>query len=79
MRGKFLNSTSKSTVFIRGGEYAVAIAVARKALELAEQTYGPDYAEVGTTLNNLAALYRAQGLDDKARELQPRIDRIPVP
>jgi hypothetical protein len=35
--------------------------IAQRALRLAERQFGPDRAEVGKALNNLAELYRVQG------------------
>ncbi|MEO1610402.1 MAG: tetratricopeptide repeat-containing protein, partial [Pseudomonadota bacterium] len=56
----------------QAGKYAEAIVVARKALELSEQKFGPDHPSVGTTLNNLALLYRAQGRYAEAEPLYKR-------
>ena len=56
----------------QAGKYAEAVVVARKALELSEQKFGPDHPNVGTTLNNLAALYGAQGRYAEAEPLYKR-------
>ncbi|WP_299485224.1 tetratricopeptide repeat protein [Acaryochloris sp. IP29b_bin.137] len=43
------------------GEYATAIPLAKKVLQLYRQQLGPDAPQVVTALNNLALLYRVQG------------------
>src|SRR5262249_59630259 len=45
----------------QAGRYAEAIEIVRKALVLLEEKRGPDHTDVGTSLNNLAWLYGAQG------------------
>ncbi len=42
-------------------EYAKAVPIAEKALQVAETTFGSDHPHVAASLNNLAALYQAQG------------------
>jgi CHAT domain-containing protein/tetratricopeptide (TPR) repeat protein len=54
------------------GLYYRAIVVANKALEVAEQAVDPNHASVATSLNNLAALYRAQGQYAQAEPLCKR-------
>ncbi len=39
--------------------YSEAIKIGKEALRVAEKTFGPDHQNVGSTLNNLAASYRA--------------------
>jgi len=56
----------------RAGKYAAATKVAQRALAIAEDKFGPDHPEVGTTLNNLALLYRAQGRYAEAEPLYKR-------
>jgi len=46
---------------IRQGNSDRAVMAAKKALQIAEQTEGPDHPDVATSLNNLALLYKAQG------------------
>jgi tetratricopeptide (TPR) repeat protein len=41
----------------RKGEYGAAIEVAKRAIEVAERTAGPDHPDVATSVNNLAMLY----------------------
>jgi len=53
----------------REGHYDRAIVVAKKALEVAEQAGGPDHPNIAKSLNNLAALYRAQGQYAQAEPL----------
>ena len=45
----------------RAGKYAEAIEIAKRSLAFSEKQLGPDHPAVGTALNNLALLYRAQG------------------
>ena len=57
----------------RTGQYARAVVVGKKALKVAEEIVGPDHPSVATTLNNLAALYRATGRNLEAQELERRL------
>jgi Tetratricopeptide repeat len=50
--------------------------VAQKALQVAEQNVGPDRPDVATSLNNLAALYRATKRNAEAEALEKRAARI---
>ncbi|MGE0205772.1 MAG: tetratricopeptide repeat protein, partial [Hyphomicrobiaceae bacterium] len=56
----------------REGRYEEAIPVAERALALREKTLGPDHPDVGTLLNNLAALYRVLGRLGEAEPLYRR-------
>ncbi len=56
----------------RGGEYDRGVVVAKKALEVAEKNVGPNHPDVATSLNNLAELYRNQGLYAQAEPLYRR-------
>ena len=58
--------------FYQQGKYEEAIGIAKKALDIAEKTLGPDHPDVATSLNNLAGLYRAQGQYAKAEPLYQR-------
>ena len=57
----------------RTGRYARAVVVGKKALKVAEESVGPDHPDVATSLNNLAALYRATGRNLEAQELENRL------
>ena len=57
----------------RTGQYARAVAVDKKALKVAEEIVGPDHHNVATSLNNLAAPYRATGRILEAQELEKRL------
>ena len=46
---------------IRTGQYAQAMPLARKVLELTQSALGPEHLEVATSLNNLAALLQSSG------------------
>ncbi|MCH7923260.1 MAG: tetratricopeptide repeat protein [Nitrospinae bacterium] len=54
------------------GKYREAMPVAKEALKLAEQTFGPDNPYVATSLTNLAELYRIQGQYAQAEPLHKR-------
>jgi hypothetical protein len=45
----------------QAGKYSEATDIAKRELAVAERQFGPDDAKIGAALNNLAALYRAQG------------------
>ncbi len=51
------------------GEYNAGIAVAVRALVLAEATVGPNHLDVATSLTNVADLFRVQGRYAKAEPL----------
>ena len=46
---------------LRTGKYDRGVAVAQKALQVAEQNVGPNHPHVATSLNNLALLYKTRG------------------
>ncbi len=56
----------------RQGSYDRAIVVAKKALQVAEQAFGPIHPSVATSLNNLAALYYTQEQYTQAEPLFKR-------
>jgi CHAT domain-containing protein/tetratricopeptide (TPR) repeat protein len=56
----------------RTGKYADAIPLAQRALAINEKAFGTDDPNVATSLNNLAALYRAQGSYAEAEPLYKR-------
>jgi tetratricopeptide (TPR) repeat protein len=60
----------------RAGKYDQAVAVAQKALQVAEQNVGPDHPDVARSLENLAALYRATKRDTEAEGLEARAKKI---
>ena len=60
----------------RAGKYDDAVAVAKKALEIAEENVGPGHPNVAMSLNNLALLYRATGRIAEAERLEERAARI---
>ena len=60
----------------RTGKYVRAVVVAKIALEVAEKNVGPNHPDVATSLNNLAALYRATKRDEEAATLEQRAARI---
>jgi CHAT domain-containing protein/Tfp pilus assembly protein PilF len=56
----------------QAGKYGEATDIAKRALGLAERLFGPDHADIGTALNNLALLYRRQGRYAEAEPLYKR-------
>jgi tetratricopeptide (TPR) repeat protein len=56
----------------RAGHYERAVALARKALDMAEQAMGPDHPSVAVSLNDLALLYRTLGHYAQAEPLYKR-------
>ena len=56
----------------RTGKYDRGVVVAKKALEVAENSVGADHPSVATSLNNLALLYYTQGQYASAEPLYKR-------
>ena len=56
----------------RAGAYDRAVAVAQKALQVAERNVGPDHPDVATSRNNLAFLHQTRGDYDAAEPLYAR-------
>ena len=54
------------------GDYASATPYSKRALAISEKALGPDHPDVGTSLNNLAALYETQGRYAEAEPLYER-------
>jgi CHAT domain-containing protein/tetratricopeptide (TPR) repeat protein len=68
-----INALNKQVAeLFRDGKYAEAKAIANRALDLAERQFGPDHPTVGTALNNLAEIHRAQGRYADAEPLYQR-------
>ncbi len=64
---KRLNSQFIKT--FKAGDYPTAKGLAERALIFAEREFGHEYVYTLTSLNNLAELYRVQGLYEKAEPL----------
>jgi tetratricopeptide (TPR) repeat protein len=64
--------TDESLSLFHQGQYDRAIATAKKALELAEQTLDPNHPIVAASLNNLAGMYFARGRYAEAVPLSER-------
>ena len=60
----------------RAGKYDRAVVLAKKALEVAEENVNPDHPDVGTSLENLAKLYRATKRIREAEKLEEQAARI---
>ena len=56
----------------QAGKYVEATEIAKRLLAMREKALGPEHPEVGTLLNDLGVLYRAQGLDAEAEALHKR-------
>src|SRR6266699_3350763 len=54
------------------GNYSQAAALYKQALEIQEETLGPDDPEVATSLNNLAVVYQDERKDAEAEPLYNR-------
>jgi tetratricopeptide (TPR) repeat protein len=54
------------------GRYAEAEPLYKRSLSIVEKALGPDYPEVGTSLNRLAFLYQLQGRYGEAETLYKR-------
>jgi tetratricopeptide (TPR) repeat protein len=67
---KILNDEVKS--LYQRGQYDRAVAVAKKALKIAQTTGGPDHPAVAMSLNSLAGLYYTQGRYAQAEPLYKR-------
>ena len=67
---KTLNDEAHS--LYRQGSYDLAVGVAKKALQIAEQAFGPNHPDVATSLNILGDLYVAQGRYAQAEPLYKR-------
>jgi len=59
------------------GRYSDATGIAEEVLQLREKALGQDHPDVATSLNNLAALYEAQGKYAEAESLNKRSLEIP--
>ena len=57
---------------VQQGKYPEAVEAAKRALEVAEETFGPDHLKVAVSLNNLGLLYKIQGRYAEAESLYKR-------
>ena len=62
----------EATSFYVKGQYDRAAEVAKRALQVAEQTVGPDHPNVATSRDNLARIYDAQGQYAQSEQLYNR-------
>src|SRR5712671_703540 len=62
----------KIAEFSNAKRYSEAIALGQRLLAIIERQFGPDHLNVGTSLNNLADLYRAQARYAEAEPLYKR-------
>ncbi|WP_086132975.1 toll/interleukin-1 receptor domain-containing protein [Methylocaldum sp. SAD2] len=73
-RADYLNR--QGSALREAGRYPDAQAPLVEALAIREKVLGPDHPDVATSLNNLAALYRAQGQSAKAETMEARAKAI---
>ena len=59
----------QSDLLYQQGQYTLATDKAKQALQIAEQSLGPDHTDVASSLNRLALLYSAQGRYSQAEPL----------
>ena len=59
------------------GRYGEAEPLYQRALKIREKVLGPEHPDVAHSLNNLAALYHAQGRYGGGRAALPARDRNP--
>jgi tetratricopeptide (TPR) repeat protein len=64
--------TSEVMKLYSSGDYIQGVKVAKHALQVAQQNYGPDHPNVALSLSNLAELYEAQKEYAKAEPLYKR-------
>ena len=62
----------KTELLYQQGNYSAAVDAALQALQIAEQTFDPDHADLATSLNSLGMLYSAQGRYAQAEPLLSR-------
>ena len=58
---ELMSAYRQSNTLKAQGKYAEAELFAKKALDLGKKEFGPNHQSYATLLNNLAALYQAQG------------------
>ncbi|MGD1000805.1 MAG: tetratricopeptide repeat protein [Candidatus Brocadiia bacterium] len=63
----------EASLLFQQGKYERGVEVAKKALEIAEKTKGPDDPDVAASLGRLAMLYEAQGQNAQAEPLFERL------
>ena len=63
---------SKTKTLFKQKRYPDALSVAKEALKVAEDTFGPDNPKVATSLNNIAELYVIKGTYDEIEPLYKR-------
>ena len=64
--------TSEVMKLYSSGDYTQGVEVAKRALQVAQNNYGPDHPNVALSLGNLAELYEAQMEYTKAESLYKR-------
>ena len=69
---EFMDAYNRANELSGEGRYQEAIYFAKEAFRLSECEFGPDDSTTGSTLNNLAFLYRAQGRYAEAEPLYKR-------
>ncbi len=65
-----------ASLYYYQGRYEQSEPLLNRALAIYEKALGPDHPDVATSLENLAALYRATKRDEEAETLEQRAARI---
>ncbi len=73
---RWLELNSRATELYQQGKYAECLPVVTEGLKIAEATFGPDDARIGTALYNLARTYDSLGRYGEAEPLYQRALRI---
>lgn len=71
-RGEWEKLTEQAVTLYQQGRYLAGAKVTKKALSVAQKTFGPNHPNVANSLNNLAEFYRAQS---KYAEAEPLFKR----
>ncbi len=71
-RSKWKTHSDEAMSLYRQGHYDQAVEMAKKALQVAEQTEGPNHPSVAAPLNNLATMFSTQGQYVQAEPLYNR-------
>jgi len=72
----WLDLTDQAITQYQQKKFDSAIQTARKALEVAEKTFGPEHANVAESLDNLAVYLQAENKFDEAERLYERALKI---
>ena len=74
--GQWIALAKQTVELIQQGRYEEGVPIAKKALQVAEATFGLQDPHTAASLNNLAELYRVQGKHNEAEPLYQRALKI---